>query len=310
MGSEMCIRDSPFTVNFENDAHSSAHANRIEVVTQLDDDLDPRSFELGDIKIGDISIDVPEGRWFYQDEIDFTDTLGFIVRVSAGIDLFQDPATARWVLQAIDPLTGEQIQDATRGLLPPNLTGQQGEGFVTWTVRPGEDIETGSRISASARVLTDVAAPEQTQEMVYQVDGVAASANLTVAGIEGTPNWQINWDAKDDLGGSGVKHVTIYVAEDGGDFRIWQRRVPQASGMLVFEGVAGKTYEFLALATDYSGNVEKPADGGAVSSDGQAVNLGAPAQVANSTPPNFGEPPVPQPEPSTNTLFTLSLIHI
>ena len=55
---------------------------------------------------------------------------------------------------------------------------------------------------------------------------------------------------------SGVKAVTVYVAENGGDFRIWQRQVAGAQGQAVFTGEAGKTYEFLAVATDNAGNRE------------------------------------------------------
>ncbi|RMG34096.1 MAG: hypothetical protein D6720_10205, partial [Gammaproteobacteria bacterium] len=266
----------PYTIKFENDPEATRHANRIEVVTQLDPDLDPRSFELGDIKIGDITIDVPDGRWFYQDEIDFTDTLGFLVRVSAGIDLYQDPASARWVIQAIDPLTGEQIQDGTRGLFPPNTEGGKGEGFVTFTVKPGEDVATGTHITAQARVLFDTAAPEETTELTQVVDGQAPVTTLDVSTIEGTNDVEVRWSAQDDADGSGVKHVTLYVSEDGGDFRIWKRRLEQAEGVEVFSGEAGKHYEFLALATDVAGNRETPRDGSAVTADGAPVNLGAP----------------------------------
>jgi len=57
--------------------------------------------------------------------------------------------------------------------------------------------------------------------------------------------------------------VTIYVAEDGGDFRIWQRQVDPAVGQAIFTGApasggggGGKRYEFLAVATDRAGNRE------------------------------------------------------
>ena len=79
----------PYSIGFENAAGSGKYVNEIRIVTQLDPDLDPRSFQLGDIKIGDITIDVPEGRSNFQGEIDFTATRGFILRVSAVVDLFQ-----------------------------------------------------------------------------------------------------------------------------------------------------------------------------------------------------------------------------
>ncbi|MCP4967960.1 MAG: hypothetical protein GY926_22335, partial [bacterium] len=83
-------------------------------------------------------------------------------------------------------------------------------------------------------------------------------------------------------------------------------RVESAQGVEIFEGEAGKTYEFLALATDTAGNREEPSDGSAVTSDGTPVNLGAPATVDSTTPPNFGRPPVPTPEPSSNALFDIA----
>ena len=70
-----------------------------------------------------------------RDEFDFTESNGFILRVSAGVDLYQeDSPVATWSLQAIDPLTGEVLQDATRGLLRPNNALGEGAGFVTYSV--------------------------------------------------------------------------------------------------------------------------------------------------------------------------------
>src|SRR3546814_4793583 len=69
------------------------------------------------------------------------------------------------------------------------------------------------------------------------------------------------------------------------------------SDSLVFEGGAGKTYEFLALATDVAGNREVPKPGVNAVSDGADVNLGATPTVPGTTPPNFGQAPAPSPTP-------------
>src|SRR5262249_36955848 len=108
----------PFTVHFQNDPQAATHVNQVRIVTQLDSDLDAGSFRLGGIQVGDISIHVPAGRALFQGDFDFTQTRGFILRVSAGVDLTAHQAT--WLLQAIDPLTGELIHDPSRGLLAPN----------------------------------------------------------------------------------------------------------------------------------------------------------------------------------------------
>ncbi len=138
----------PYTVYFQNDPASSTHVNEVRVVTALDADLDPRSFRLGDLKIGDISVHIPAGRGLFQGDFDFVATKGFILRVSAGVDLVRNEAT--WLLQAIDPLTGELLQDPTRGLLPPNNAAGSGAGFVTYTILPLDDAPTGTVIEASA----------------------------------------------------------------------------------------------------------------------------------------------------------------
>src|SRR3546814_1989888 len=100
----------PYSNGFENAAGSSRYTNEIRIVTQLDPDLDARSFTFGDIRIGDITIDVPDGRSSFQAEYDFVATRGFILRVSAVLDLFQEPASASWLIQAIDPVTGEVLR--------------------------------------------------------------------------------------------------------------------------------------------------------------------------------------------------------
>ena len=76
-----------------------------------------------------------------------------------------------------------------------------------------------------------------------RVDAVAPVTQLAVERIAGTDSYTLRWDSSDARGGSGFKHVTLYVAVDGGDFKIWQRRLEQSSGELLFDGEAGKRYD-------------------------------------------------------------------
>jgi subtilase family serine protease len=292
----------PYTINFENAEQASRYVSQIQVVTELDEDLDGRSFTLGDIKVGDITVHVPQGRSLYQGEFDFSEARGFILRVSAGVDLFS--STATWLLEAIDPLTGEILQDPNRGLLPPNDSLQLGAGFVSYTIETSQDVATGSEIVASARVLMNTMAPEDTATITQVVDGVAPASALTVTRIsQDAADYDIQWSVADDDGGSGFKHVTLYVAVDGGNYQIWQRQLADATGSLVFSGEPGHSYEFLALASDLAGNRERPAFGIAATDDGSQVNLGATPTVPSTTPPNFGMAPEPAQTPSTNPLF-------
>ena len=291
----------PYAVSFQNDPSSTTLVREIRIVAQLDEDLDARSFRLGDIKVGDITIRVPEGRGVFQGDFDFTQTKGFIVRVSAGIDLAAEQAT--WLIQAIDPATGVLATDPTLGLLPPNDALGVGAGFVSYTVETEPDVETGAVVTASARVLFNNAPGEDTPTLEQVVDGVAPASTLTVTPLGGD-TLQVDYAVTDDDGGSGFRHVTLYVAENDGAFRIWKRQLTEAAGTEVFSGTPGSTYTFLALATDVAGNREAPPVGASAEDDGSAPNLGALPSVPETTPPDFGVPPETLPDPSTNPLFT------
>ena len=72
----------PYTVEFTNPSTTST-VGQIRIVSQLDPNLDPRSFRLGDLQIGDLDVHVPDTVGSFQGDFDFTQTKGFILRVSA-----------------------------------------------------------------------------------------------------------------------------------------------------------------------------------------------------------------------------------
>lgn len=193
-----------------------------------------------------------------------------MLRVSAGIDVTTRIAT--WLLQAIDPQTGEVLHDATRGLLA-RAAGEAGVGAaqrasLSYTVSAGDGAVSGADIVAGARMFIDQAPPIDSERSVVKLDADAPRTTLTVSALganaDGAPSFDVRWQTDDtppaagSAGGtgSGVKSVSVYVAEDGGDFRIWQRQVDPATGQAIFTGSAGKRYEFLAAATDRAGNRE------------------------------------------------------
>ena len=294
----------PYTINFQNNPGSATYVNQVTIVTQLDPSLDPTTFQLGDIKVGGITIHVPTGQSTFSADLDFTSTLGFVLRVSAGIDLSQHPASVKWVIQAIDPLTGEPLTDPTRGLLMPNDATGAGAGYVSWTAQLRPDVATGTLVSEQAAVVYDTRPPETTQTLTQAVDEVPPTTTLTATQVGTTNAYTVTYSVKDDPGGSGFAHVSLYVATDGGNYMIWKSQLTSATGSLVYMGSAGHTYQFLGLATDVAGNQEQPkTTTAAVPSDGSTVDIGSTPQVT-STAPNFGQAPTPAVTPSTNALFT------
>ena len=288
----------PYTIQFQNSATATTSANQVRIVQQLDPNLDPRTFRLGSLQIGGLSVQIPTGLATFQGDFDFSQTKGFILRVSAGLDL--DTNTATWLLQAIDPNTGEVLQNATAGLLAPGEI-----GFVGYTIQPQKGLATGTQISAEATVLFNNSPPQDTGTLTQTIDSAAPATTLTAAPLmAGSSNYQVSWNAQDDPDGSGIKSVTVYVAEDGGDYQIWLDQTTATSG--VYQGQAGHTYNFLALATDNAGNMEQPPSGISTPADGSQVNVGALPSVPQTTPTDVPQAPATPPSntQTTNPLFT------
>jgi hypothetical protein len=250
----------PFTVSFTNPTENGV--GQLRLVSEIDADLDIRTLRFGDLKIGDITIHLPVDRANFQGDFDFTGSKGYILRVSAGIDA--STRIAAWLLQAIDPDTGEVLQDVTRGLLLPVADAnadQLKRGFVSYTARSADTAVSKAEIVSSARLFVDAAPFIESAKSTVLLDAKSPVTALAVASqgnnSQGAPGYDVKWTATDD--DSGIKSVTVYVAENGGDFKIWLRQVEPSRTQAIFTGETGKTYEFLAVATDNAGNREATA---------------------------------------------------
>jgi hypothetical protein len=274
--------------------------------------LDPRSVRLQDLKIGDINIHVPADLAVFQADFDFSGNKGFVLRVSAGVD--SQTRVATWLIQAIDPDTGEVLRDPKRGLLLPDANGNPGRGFVGYTVKALGSAVTGTAIDAQARVFLDDSPPIESAGVSHTLDAAAPATALTVrsAGNDGNgaPIYDVAWRASDDA--SGVKAVTIYVAADGGDFRIWKRQVAGDAGQAVFTGEAGKTYEFLAAAVDNAGNREAALVTHAVLPDDGSRQDAQQALGANDTVASSEELPAATPDRTypANAIFQQATLRL
>ncbi len=298
----------PYTVSFSNPTEHPV--GELRIVTELDADLDPRSLRLNDLKIGDINIHVPGDQAVFQGDFDFSGNKGFVLRVSAGIDAQTRIAT--WLIKAIDPDTGEVLHDATRGLLLPDASGKTNKGYVSYTVRASAEAVTGASISSQARAFFDDAPPIDSGSVSHTLDASAPVTQLTVTSVAGSsvPTYTVGWKATDDA--SGVKHVTVYVSENGGDFRIWRKQVAGDASQVVFTGEAGKSYEFLAAATDNAGNREAAVVSNAVLPDDGSRQKAEQALGANDTLTGTAELPAAAPGRSyvSNEIFQQATLRL
>jgi hypothetical protein len=263
-----------FTINYTHDPSAAASLKELRLVQAIPSGLDPRRFLLGDLVIGDLRIDLPDGRPSFSGEFDFTSSHGFVLQVSAGIDANSGIAT--WLLRAVDPFTGLPISSASAGLLRPGQTASV--GYSTW-VQPSA--VTGDIISTRVRAFAGSEAPVDSNELRYTVDAVAPVTVFTVTPSGGNL-YLVEWSVTDAAGGAGVADSAVYVSADGGPFSTLLRRTTEKS--FLFTGFAEREYTFLVLSSDLAGNVEAAPAGLQVPAYNPAVNLGTSVNVDSATP--------------------------
>jgi uncharacterized repeat protein (TIGR01451 family) len=222
----------------------------------LDPALDSTTFELGDIRVGTMVIDVPAGQQSYSTELDMTGAGGtpLILRVVAALE---DYDYVSWWLYAIDPVTGEFV-DSSTGFLSYQETME-----VSWRIRPIPDLTTGTRINAQAHITTS--SPDGgiwpnffTNAPFNTIDaGPPTSSVGALPATTSQTTFTVTWSGSDDTGGSGIAAYDVLVSDNGDPFILWKDDTPELSA--AFTGAAGHTYAFYSVATDNVGHVEAQA---------------------------------------------------
>lgn len=244
----------PYMIRFENDPEEATAPAAMVTVTQfLDPHLDWATFRLGDIGFGDIIVDVPDDVAFVQTQVDLLATHGVFVDVIAGINAAT--GEIRWEFAAIDPATGDLPESPFVGFLPPNALSPEGEGFVTYTVRPKQSSLTGDRIDASASIVFDVNDPIATPPIFNTLDAGAPTSRVhTLPPVIGSEDFIVTWSGEDDFGGSGIASYDVFVSTNGGPWAKWQDRTTNTNA--TFHGAFYNTYSFYSVARDYVGHLE------------------------------------------------------
>ncbi len=247
----------PYTIRFENDPEKATAPAAIVSITQtLDPDLDLTTFRLGDVGFGDNVIEVPGNSAFFQTRFDAVDTLGVFVDIEAGIDT--STREVSWTFTAIDPLTGDLPEDPFVGFLPPNVNAPEGDGFVTYTIRPKSDVVSGDRIDAVASIVFDVNEPIITPPIFNTFDTAPGTSSVsTLPTVVDTTDFLVSWSGQDDAGGSGIASYDIYVSVDDKPFVLWLSDTTETSAL--YPGQEQTKYAFYSIATDNLGFVEEKA---------------------------------------------------
>ena len=240
-----------YGIFFENKADATAAAQEVVVTDQLDPSIvDLDSFALSTITFGNHALTPPAGRSNYTGFVDLRPDNNLIVRVQAGLDNATGLVT--WRFQSIDPLTGELTADPIAGFLPPNVNAPEGDGGVTFSVRP-KDNSTEVTVDNKARIIFDANDPIDTNTWHNQLDFNSPQSRVTaLPATSESKSVDVSWSGTDV--GSGIATYSVFVSKNGGAFESWLSDVTQTSAK--YFGESGQTYAFYSVAKDNAGNVE------------------------------------------------------
>ncbi|TVR47529.1 MAG: tandem-95 repeat protein, partial [Puniceicoccaceae bacterium] len=273
----------PFIISLANPADGRP-VRELRLVQEIDPLLDPRSFQLASIRLGDLELALPANRAAFDGEFNLVDSHGFVLQVSAGIDV--DSGVATWLLRAIDPLTGLLISEPGVGLLRPGE-----DARFAYQLRTRPETVTGDSLETRARVIIDNGPPVDTNHVALTFDTEApVSAWTAQPGPNNT--FTVSWEAEDQALGSGVREYSVYVSLDGQNYTPLLTRTDLTSA--TYTAPAGSQPLFLVLAADHAGNLEAQPAGLSIPLFPPALNLG----FLPPTPPTSLDPLPPTAPPT------------
>ncbi len=243
----------PYQIRFENLANSSANAQQVRVVDELDlATLDLNTVNLEAIRFDNHTLFPPLGRSQYSAEVDLGATRNMIVRVGASLDGLTGAIT--WSLVSINRATGQLLDpNSSDGFLPPNLVPPAGEGSVFFTVRPRTDVPPGTEIRNRASLTFDSDPALLTEYWQNTMDAAPPTSQvLPLAATQDSVSFTVRWEASGSP--SDLRDYTVYVSDEGGPYQVWKMDTQGTAAK--FTTQPGHQYAFYSAARDLSGNIE------------------------------------------------------
>ena len=264
--------DFPYTVYFENLPSAQVAAQEVLITDQLDSTLNWSTFSLGEIRIGEKIVSVPRGTQSFKTTTDLRPSLSTVAEVDFKFN--STTGRAEWFFRGKDPYTG-QLAD----LLPPNENevAPRGEGWASYSVKPKQNLRTGTVIKNKAIIDFEVnipPAPMETPEIFNTIDADAPDSHvLVLAATQDSAHFRVRWTGTDV--GAAIRDFTIFVSEESGPYTAWIINTSDTSA--VFTGQPNKTYAFYSVARDNVGNVEDtPNEPDAKTKAGQVTSVSGP----------------------------------
>lgn len=243
-----------YTVYFENQSTATAAAEEVLIEDILDENLDDSTLVFTGFGFGSHEVTLPVPAGTLSQGVDLGNNL--VVRVESSYDPSSRKLTVRF--KGIDTQTGDYHED---GFLPPNNNEPEGEGYVSFRIRPKADVSSGTRIVNKATITFDAHLgqnpPMETNEHALTLDKQAPQIAIAdMPAVQTKPTFTLSWQGDDDS--SGIAQAEIWYSTDGGAFQLWRALSPeenrQQTGSATFQGKFGYTYRFYAVGADKVGN--------------------------------------------------------
>jgi hypothetical protein len=254
----------PYTVFYENLPAATAAAQEVTITDQLDPGLDLGTFQFTGVGFSGNNTNLAEGTKAISEDVDLRPTKNIVVQIRGQVDTTTRQLTVTF--RGVDPDTGELHPD---GFLPPNANPPEGDGFVSFSVLPKENLPSGTEIRNKASIIFDVNPPMDTNEVMVTIDTAPPSSQATpLPATQTTTTFPVRWQATDDA--SGVDRVEVWFSErqitpamepsaiirDGEIWNLAGTAATDQSEVQFTSGRAGYEYRFYTVAIDRVGNRE------------------------------------------------------
>ena len=241
-----------YTILYENSPEfASAPASLVNITYPIPPEQNINSVRLSDFGFGSFVFNVPSNTTAYTQRLDVSDSLGVWVDVTAGIDMTKKQVF--WNLQSVDPATGFEPASADLGFLLVNDSLHHGEGYVSFSIAPKDNVTSGDTVGAEATIIFNENTAIATNVWTNTFDAIAPTSDLH-AEIEADDSTacHFTFSAHDDL--SGIDNVELLVSLNGDAYKSLGYFALTDTAHYTLED--GYVYRFISRATDNVGNQE------------------------------------------------------
>jgi len=246
-----------YEIFFENSTNANGPAQIVRITDPLSTNLDWSTFQLTEIDFGNTFISIPRGSQYYGNTFQLSQSnFNFTLEISSGINPITGVVYANFF--SVNPTNGLP-PPAGIGFLPPENGTGRGIGHVLYTVRPKQNLATGTQITNVAFIQFDQNPVIATDEFntndlaLITIDNTPPVSSVnSLPPTETNSNFAVCWSGTDV--GSGIVAYYIYVSTNSGPWAAWLTGTTNTCA--IFPGKNGQSYAFYSVAQDGAGNVQ------------------------------------------------------